>query len=144
MIQCSAVGASLCYLICSLWGRPLVYKLFPEKVDRFAALVAAHRKYMLFYIIFLRVTPIVPNWFINVSSPLIDVPFWPFFFGTFVGVAPLSVIAIGAVNSLGSESWLSSCYWFLFSLAIGLGVIHLIKKCFPTIGDNELIMNPVA
>jgi uncharacterized membrane protein YdjX (TVP38/TMEM64 family) len=33
----------------------------------------------------LRVTPILPNWFINLASPLIDVPIVPFFFGTLAG-----------------------------------------------------------
>lgn len=40
---------------------------------------------MLNYIIFLRITPLLPNWFINLTSPVIRVPFWPFCLGTFIG-----------------------------------------------------------
>ncbi len=33
------------------------------------------------YIIFLRVTPILPNIFINIASPVVDVPLQPFALG---------------------------------------------------------------
>ena len=127
-VQCSAVGASLCYLICSFWGRPLVLRWFPERVALFSDLVEAHRSYILLYIIVLRATPILPNWFINVSSPVIDVPFWPFCIGTFVGVAPLSMMAIGAVKCLSSESFLSSYSMFVVALVAGLTLIHVVQR----------------
>lgn len=52
------------------------------------------------YIVFLRVTPILPNWFINIASPVIDVPIGPFFLGTLVGVAPPSFLFIQAGTTL--------------------------------------------
>ena len=82
------------------------------------------------YIIVLRVTPILPNWFINVSSPVIDVPFWPFCIGTFIGVAPLSAMAIGAVKCLGTESLFSSYSMFTVALVAGLAIIHVVRKRF--------------
>lgn len=39
------------------------------------------------YIIFLRITPFLPNWFINITSPVINVPLGVFFIGTFLGKA---------------------------------------------------------
>lgn len=44
-----------------------------------------HRKDILNYMIFLRITPLLPNWFINVTAPVLNVPLWPFFLGTFIG-----------------------------------------------------------
>ena len=41
-----------------------------------------------------RITPFLPNWFINIVSPVIDVALKPFWFGTFIGVAPPSFVAI--------------------------------------------------
>lgn len=40
---------------------------------------------MLNYIIFLRITPILPNWLINIASPILGVSIVPFFVGTFIG-----------------------------------------------------------
>ena len=48
--------------------------------------VARHREHLLNYIIFLRITPFLPNWFINITSPVIDVPLMPFFVGSFLGM----------------------------------------------------------
>lgn len=50
----------------------------PIKVDE-------HKNNLLNYIIFLRITPFLPNWFINITSPVIGVPLSPFFIGTFLG-----------------------------------------------------------
>ena len=55
---------------------------------------------ILGYIIFLRITPFLPNWFINIVSPVIDVKLRPFWLGTFVGVAPPSFIGVILVVEL--------------------------------------------
>lgn len=47
--------------------------------------VEKHRDHLINYIIFLRITPFLPNWFINITSPVINVPLEVFFIGTFLG-----------------------------------------------------------
>ena len=49
---------------------------------------------------FLRITPFLPNWFINIVSPVIGVDLKPFWLGTFIGVAPPSFVAIQAGTTL--------------------------------------------
>ncbi|XP_022778493.1 transmembrane protein 41B-like, partial [Stylophora pistillata] len=93
---CSSVGASFCYLLFYLVGRRLVKHYIPDRVDQWCEQVNHHRDNLLSYIIFLRITPFLPNWFINISSPVIGVPLLPFFVGTFVGVAPPSFGFISA------------------------------------------------
>lgn len=46
--------------------------------------------------IFLRVTPILPNWFINIVAPVIDVPLATFWLGTFIG----NIISFNTLFSL--------------------------------------------
>ncbi|KAK4025781.1 transmembrane protein 41B [Daphnia magna] len=104
---CSATGASLCYLLSYLVGTKLVNKFAKERAQSWAQKVNQHRNNLLNYIIFLRITPFLPNWFINIASPVIGVPLSPFFFGTFLGVAPPSFVAIQAgttLNQLTSSS----------------------------------------
>lgn len=97
---CSAAGASLCYLLSHLLGRKLVDRFAKERTQAWAIKVAEHKDNILFYIIFLRITPFLPNWFINITSPVLDVPLIPFFFGTFLGVAPPSFLAIQGGTTL--------------------------------------------
>ena len=63
----------------------LVKKYFPERLKSWRAQAAHHHDDMLWYIIFLRITPFLPNWFINLASPIIGVQLIPFFWGTFLG-----------------------------------------------------------
>ena len=87
---CSSLGASFCYLLSYLVGARIVKYYFPERILEWQKKVQKHKDDLLSYIIFLRITPFLPNWFINVASPVINVPLLPFFVGTFVGVAPPS------------------------------------------------------
>ena len=114
---CSATGASFCYLLSYLVGRRLVRHYLPERAAQWSAKVDSHRSNLLSYILFLRITPFLPNWsdqtykietfhktfycrFINIVSPVIGVPLLPFWVGTFFGVAPPSFIFIQAGTTL--------------------------------------------
>ncbi|XP_030055357.1 transmembrane protein 41B [Microcaecilia unicolor] len=97
---CSGLGASFCYMLSYLVGRPVVYKYLTEKVVKWSQQVERHRDHLINYIIFLRITPFLPNWFINITSPVINVPLNVFFLGTFLGVAPPSFVAIKAGTTL--------------------------------------------
>ena len=73
---------------------------FRDRVSKWKEQVEKHRHHLIFYIIFLRITPFLPNWFINIASPQIGVSLWPFIIGTFIGVAPPSFIFIRAGTTL--------------------------------------------
>ncbi|KAJ6665134.1 hypothetical protein lerEdw1_005365 [Lerista edwardsae] len=98
--QCSGLGASFCYMLSYLVGRPVVYRYLTEKAVKWSQQVERHREHLINYIIFLRITPFLPNWFINITSPVINVPLKVFFIGTFLGVAPPSFVAIKAGTTL--------------------------------------------
>ncbi|KAJ2950469.1 hypothetical protein O0L34_g8713 [Tuta absoluta] len=107
---CSALGASLCFFLSNLLGKKVVKKFFPERAEQWSKAVEKHKNNLLNYIIFLRVTPFLPNWFINMSAPVIGVPLVPFALGTFIGVAPPSFVAIQAGQTLHtltstSDAW---------------------------------------
>lgn len=77
----STLGSCSCYLLSRSVGRPLAARLWPEKLEFFAGEVNKRRSRLFNYILFLRLSPLLPNTFINVASPLVSVPFMPFFLG---------------------------------------------------------------
>lgn len=77
----STLGSCSCYGMSKLFGRPVARAIWREKLDHFSTEVSRQNHDLLGYIIFLRVTPVLPNVFINVASPIVGVPFWDFFFG---------------------------------------------------------------
>lgn len=120
---CSAIGASLCFFLSNLLGKKLVKRFFPQKAAEWAKTVTKHKNNLLNYIIFLRVTPFLPNWFINMTAPVIGVPLVPFALGTFIGVAPPSFVAIQAGQTLhtltstsDAWSWTSVTVLSIFAL----------------------------
>ena len=46
----------------------------PASLDAFREKVAANGDNLLWYMLFLRVTPLVPNWFVNLACPLVGMP----------------------------------------------------------------------
>ncbi|XP_050465371.1 transmembrane protein 41 homolog isoform X2 [Cataglyphis hispanica] len=126
-----AVGATLCYLLSSLLGRRLLYRYFPDKAKEWTIIVTRHRHNLLNYMLFLRMTPLLPNWFINLASPVIGVPMIPFTVGTFFGVAPPSFVAIQAgqtlqklTSSSDAWSWNSIIILCIFALLSLLPVLY--------------------
>ncbi|KAK3864273.1 hypothetical protein Pcinc_030030 [Petrolisthes cinctipes] len=132
---CSATGASFCYLLSYLVGRPIVLKYLPDRTRAWQQKVEKQGDNLLFYIIFLRITPFLPNWFINITSPVINVPLWPFWLGTFLGVAPPSVLAVQAGTTLYQLT--SSRDAFSFTSVVLLGLAALLSLV-PIILKNRL------
>ncbi|ERN08572.1 hypothetical protein AMTR_s00017p00127520 [Amborella trichopoda] len=93
----ATTGASSCYFLSKLIGRPLVFWLWPEKLRFFQAEIAKRREKLLNYMLFLRITPTLPNTFINVASPIVDIPFHIFFTATLFGLIPASYITVRAI-----------------------------------------------
>eukprot|EP00897_Mesotaenium_endlicherianum_P005927 jgi/Mesen1/5362/ME000267S04509 len=92
----SATGASCCYFLSSFVLKDLIYSLMPEQCDWLTREVQHHRHNLFHYLLFLRIQPVVPAWFINLAAPVVSIPFWPFFIGTLVGFLPYHVIGIKA------------------------------------------------
>lgn len=84
----SAVGATSCYTVSALFCAPLMERFFSARLAETRVQVQKMDGKFLTYMIFIRATPFLPNWFVNVAAPLIGVPIVPFFFGTLVGVVP--------------------------------------------------------
>ena len=68
--------------------------------------VDKHRDHLINYIIFLRITPFLPNWFINITSPVINVPLGVFFLGTFFGKSKHDVSSSNTVMQIYINIWL--------------------------------------
>ncbi|MFQ6632884.1 hypothetical protein Gotur_010663 [Gossypium turneri] len=94
----ATAGASSCYFLSKVIGWPLVFSLWPDKV-------AQRRERLMNYMLFLRLTPTLPNTCNNVSSPIVDVPYHIFFTATFIGLIPAAYItagiALGELKSIG-------------------------------------------
>uniref|UniRef100_A0A6M2DY11 Putative product n=1 Tax=Xenopsylla cheopis TaxID=163159 RepID=A0A6M2DY11_XENCH len=84
--------------------------------------------------LFLRITPLLPNWFINLVAPVVGVPLFPFAFGTLFGVMPPSILAIQAGKTLNNLTSTSTLSWNSVLVLGGLAVGSLV----PVLLRNKL------
>lgn len=108
----ATAGASSCYFLSKLIGKPLVFSLWPDKLGFFQDQVAKRKEGLLNYMLFLRVTPTLPNTFINVASPIVDVPYHIFFLATFIGLIPAAYVTVRAGIALGELRSVGDLYDF--------------------------------
>ena len=64
----TAVGASLCYLLARAVGKDAAVKYFPERVETFGNKLEESKQELPFFLLFLRLFPMSPNWALNMAS----------------------------------------------------------------------------
>ncbi|KAE8659050.1 protein NDR1/HIN1-like 22 [Hibiscus syriacus] len=132
----ATAGACSCFFLSKLIGRPLVSCLWPDKLRFFQAEIAKRRDKLLNYMLFLRITPTLPNLFINLASPIVDIPFHVFFLATFIGIIPASYITVKAGLALGDLRSVKDLYDFkTFSVLFLIGMVSI----FPTLLKKKKI-----
>ncbi|TVU28085.1 hypothetical protein EJB05_19593 [Eragrostis curvula] len=110
VVFAATAGASSCYFLSKLVGKPLVFSLWPDKLSFFQKQVGKRREKLLNYMLFLRVTPTLPNTFINFASPIVDVPYHIFFLATAIGLIPAAYVTVRAGITLSDLRSLNDLY----------------------------------
>jgi len=140
---CSAIGASCCYILAHIMGRIIVDRYFAERIAKWRLQVDKNRSDLMSYMLFLRITPFLPNWFINITSPILSIPLSTFFIATFFGVAPLSFIAVSAGKEIqklvkfGDALSYDSIALVVIAAILSLIPIVLKKYCGKRFGMDE-------
>jgi uncharacterized membrane protein YdjX (TVP38/TMEM64 family) len=128
---CASIGAVTCYYISSIIGKTIVLRFFPGLLKKFSRFMKEHENNLVWYMLFLRVTPLLPNWFINYASPIVGMPFKLFAVGSFLGLIPNSFILVrtGLLLHEVSEFGLNlKAFFFLAVLAFLMLIPALLSK----------------
>jgi uncharacterized membrane protein YdjX (TVP38/TMEM64 family) len=122
---CATFGASCCFGLSYTFGRAIVINRFGNKVLEFKKKTLENKDTIFYYILFLRITPILPNWFINITSPIVGISFVNFFMGTLIGLMPANVIHVRTGVFLNDAKQFGMDWYGMASMA-GLGLLALI------------------
>ncbi|KPA75668.1 hypothetical protein ABB37_08232 [Leptomonas pyrrhocoris] len=135
-------GASCCYLLSRTVGTSLVEaadaRLMKGKgITKIRGQVARYRSDLFVYLLFLRLTPILPNWLVNLASPVVGVPLHTFAGATMLGIAPQTYLTVrfGSLAHAGKpgEARRIVTPWDTLLLAVlGVGILvgFRLKKKF--------------
>lgn len=102
----TAAGASGCYFLSGLVGSELIAlsSSLQHRVDHLRSLIDREKRRgsggLFLYMLILRVFPFTPNFFVNLASPLVGVPFATFFASCAIGLVPYAYITVAAGETL--------------------------------------------
>ncbi|TPX72826.1 hypothetical protein SpCBS45565_g00321 [Spizellomyces sp. 'palustris'] len=99
----TAVGSTFSYLLSQyLLGELVVERFARSNLNYLKRRVEANREKgnLFYYLLFLRLFPFSPNWFLNMASPFVGVPILPFFLSIFFGLIPYNYICVQAAATL--------------------------------------------
>lgn len=122
----TACGATCCYLLSRLFGKQIIIGKYPSKVEALQKKVEENRESLFFFLLFLRFFPMSPNWFLNITAPIINIPIKHFFCSVLIGLLPYNFICVQAGCILSEVSSLDDVFsWatMLQLLAIALAAL---------------------
>jgi len=97
----TACGASLCFFLARLVGEKAVASWFPQKLESFKLKLEENKAELPFFLLFLRLFPMSPNWALNMASGVLGVPIHLFFLSVLIGLMPYNYLCVtsGAILS---------------------------------------------
>jgi uncharacterized membrane protein YdjX (TVP38/TMEM64 family) len=98
-VTAATIGATIVFLI----ARTAVGESFSERAGPWLAkLSVGFRREALSYMLFLRLVPAFPFWFVNIAPAVLGVPLKTFVIGTFLGIIPATFAFASAGAGLDS------------------------------------------
>ncbi|KAE8989747.1 hypothetical protein PF005_g29108 [Phytophthora fragariae] len=134
----NTLGSVLMFLLSRRFGRRVVTRFFPRKLAALRGMMDAHRDEMALYMVFLRVFPFTPNWFINMASPHLAIPLRQFTLGPLIGLIPYNFLSCKAglilreLRSRGDIIDTATTVQLIVVAAVGGLVLPRLKKHFAT------------
>lgn len=130
---CATSGASVCFLLSYFYGKGVVNRLFSKPLEQFTMKIQDNTDSLFYYLLFLRVTPLLPNWFVNIASPMVGVPLRYFVAATFVGLVPANFFHISTgltLTKLGAGESTGENNTWMFLVLFGLQFVALLPTLF--------------
>lgn len=133
VVACEIIGCCNCYLLSSFIGGPLAARVMPDKIAMFQSRIDANKDGLFWYVLFVRLTPIIPNGLNNIASPLVGVPFWMFAVTCLIGVQPSTYLSASmgkTLQTLGEDKFDLSKGKFGFFVMMALQFVALLPVIF--------------
>ncbi|XP_054456711.1 transmembrane protein 41A-B-like [Anoplopoma fimbria] len=120
-------GSSFCFLLSATFGKQHVVQFFPEKVDLLQRKVEENRSSLFFFLLFLRFFPMTPNWFLNITCPVLNIPMSIFFFSVLIGLIPYNFICVRTGSILSQISSLDDIFsWATLAQLLAIALMALL------------------
>ncbi|XP_034465292.1 transmembrane protein 41A-B-like isoform X2 [Hippoglossus hippoglossus] len=123
----TTLGSTLCFLLSATFGKQHVLHFFPDKVALLHRKVEENRSSLFFFLLFLRFFPMTPNWFLNITCPVLNIPMPIFFFSVLIGLIPYNFICVRTGSMLSEISSLDDIFsWSTLAQLLAIALVALV------------------
>ncbi|KAK0146963.1 Transmembrane protein 41A-A [Merluccius polli] len=123
----TTTGSTFCYLLSAAFGKNHVTRLFPDKVAMLQRKVKENKSSLFFFLLFLRFFPMTPNWFLNVTSPILNIPLSLFFVTVLIGLIPYNFICVRTGSMLSEISSMDDIFsWGTLAQLLAIACVALL------------------
>ena len=131
----ATVGASCCYWLSFLLARSLLERWAPQLLSSLRQRIDRSRQSgdLLYQLVFLRISPLLPNWFINTATPHLHVPFPQFVLATAVGLLPANYIHVSTGMQVDGLREASDAGWQQTALRVAALFLLASLALLPTL-----------
>lgn len=101
----TTLGASCCYLLARSIGKHTIQRFFLNRIQSLQKSISDHQDNLFYFLLFARLVPFSPNWLLNITCGIAEVPFHYFFFSVLLGLIPYNFVCVQAgsmINNLNS------------------------------------------
>uniref|UniRef100_A0A672IG71 Transmembrane protein 41ab n=1 Tax=Salarias fasciatus TaxID=181472 RepID=A0A672IG71_SALFA len=120
-------GSTFCFLLSRAFGKQYVVHFFPEKVALLQRKAEENRSSLFFFLLFLRFFPMTPNWFLNITCPVLNIPMPIFFSSVFIGLIPYNFICVRTGSILSEISSLDDIFsWGTLAQLLAIALVALL------------------
>lgn len=123
----TAMGASCCFLLARHCGRAAALHYFPVRVAGFEKKLAENSHRLAYFLLFLRLFPMSPNWAINMCCGVLGVRLPTFFATVLVGLMPYNYICVQTGVLLTQLTSMGDIFtWSVLAQLSGIAVVALL------------------
>uniref|UniRef100_A0A3Q3WAA0 VTT domain-containing protein n=1 Tax=Mola mola TaxID=94237 RepID=A0A3Q3WAA0_MOLML len=123
----TTIGSTFCFLLSSAFGKQHVVQFFPGKVALLQRKVEENRSSLFFFLLFLRFFPMTPNWFLNITCPVLNIPMPIFIFSVLIGLIPYNFICVCTGSILSEISSLDDIFsWGTLAQLLTIALMALV------------------
>lgn len=132
----NTVGSLIMFQLSKHLGKRVVLHYFMKRMQSLRDMLSEHHGEIVLYMIFLRIFPFTPNWFMNAASPHLHINRKQFIMAVFFGLAPYNFLSCKAgliLRELRSKNDIIDTATTIQLIAIavfGFVALPLLKKHF--------------
>ncbi|XP_044944649.1 transmembrane protein 41A isoform X2 [Mustela putorius furo] len=109
-------------------------------------LVEENRNSLFFFLLFLRLFPMTPNWFLNLSAPILNIPIVHFFFSVLIGLVPYNFICVQTGSILSTLTSLDALFsWQTVFKLLAIALVALVPgTLIKKFSQKDLHLNEIS